>query len=435
MSNLFRKLHTSVFTKLLFVMIITGFIVVAIIGGFTKYYFSQMHPLFKKNVVQYTNYIIREIGTPPDRLKALKIAQALSLRIRFESPDFQWTTTDNLPSFKDFDMMTSDKNEQIRTEWDEGIYYVAVNQDSGRYLFASDFKKGPHYVQTLAILLVILLTLVFASAYLLIRRILKPIKWLSEGVEQVGKGNLKYQVQVQKWREDELGKLPESFNSMTNRIREMIRSKEQLLLDVSHELRSPLTRIKVALEFVPDGNTKESISEDVSEVETMITEILESERLNSEHGKLYLETANLSEIVKEVSQDLQNKSPGIKLTSVPASVFLEIDTDRIKTVLKNVLENSIKYSQPESQPVEISLDDEGKSVVIRIRDYGSGIPKEEIPYVFEPFYRIDKSRSKETGGYGLGMSLCKKIMEAHGGSIEINSEMNIGTTVLLTFEK
>ena len=287
--------------------------------------------------------------------------------------------------------------------------------------------------QALVIILFILLTLVFVCAFLSIRWILKPIKWLTEGVEQVSKGNLNYQVPIREM--DELGELAESFNSMTRRIAEMIHAKEQLLLDVSHELRSPLTRIKVALEFVLDGNTKKSIGEDLSEVEKMIVEILETERLNSNYGKLYLKKANVSGIIKEVLQDFQNRSPGVKLTSVPKGVFLNIDIDRIKIVLKNVIENSLKYSKSESQPVEISIDEEEKSVVIRIKDYGSGIPKEELPYIFEPFYRIDKSRSKETGGYGLGMSLCKKIMEAHGGTIEINSELNIGTTVFLRFEK
>ena len=333
--------------------------------------------------------------------------------------------------------MALDQNEggPIRTGFDEGIYFVAVHQDAGRFLFVFDFTKSAHYKDLLTIFLIVLLTLIFASAYLLIRRILKPIKWLTEGVEQVRHGDLHHQVRVEKWRRDELGKLTESFNAMTSRLREMIRSKEQLLLDVSHELRSPLTRIKVALEFVPDGPTKESIGEDVSDVETMIAEILETERLDSEHGKLCLKRTDISEIIGEVARDFQNKPPGVKLTFEPENVFLKIDPDRIKTVLKNVLENAVKYSRPESKPVEIAVDAEEKSVVIRIRDYGSGIPKEELPYLFEPFYRTDKSRSKDTGGYGLGMSLCKKIMEAHGGRIEIHSEVHVGTTVVLRFER
>ena len=433
MSNLIRKIQSSIFIKLFFVIIITGVIVILLIGGFIRYYSSQLYLPFIKNVVHYTNYIIQEIGTPPDIHKALEIAQDLSLHIRFEGPNLQWTTDDKLISFKDFDELIPDENEQIKTDIEDGIYFVAVNQGLGRYLFAFDFKKSTHYMQALVILLVILLTLVFVFAYLSIRWILKPIKWLTEGVEQVSKGNLNYQVPIRKM--DDLGELTESFNSMTRRIAEMIHAKEQLLLDVSHELRSPLTRIKVALEFVPDGNTKKSIGEDLSEVEKMIVEILETERLDSDHGKLYLKKANVLGIIKEVLQDFQNKSPGVKLTSVPKGVFLNIDIDRIKTVLKNVIENSLKYSKSKSQPVEISIDEEEKSVVIRIKDYGSGIPKEELPYIFEPFYRIDKSRSKETGGYGLGMSLCKKIIEAHGGTIEINSELNIGTTVFLRFKK
>jgi len=435
MSNLVKKLHSSVFTKLLFVMIITGVIVVVIIGGFIRYYSTRMITPFKKNAIHYTNYLIREIGTPLDTLKALKIAQNFSIRIRFEGPNFQWTTDDNIISFRDFDRITSDKNEQTRTELDEGIYYVAVNQDSGQYLFAFDFKKGVVSKELLSILLVILLSLVFATAYLLIRRILKPIKWLTEGVEQLSKGNLDYQVQVEKWRRDELGKLAVSFNGMTKQIREMIRSKEQLLLDVSHELRSPLTRIKVALEFIPDGDAKENITEDVLEVEKMISEILETERLKSEHRKLHLEKANVSEIIKEVTQDFQNKPPGVNLTFVPEKVFLKVDIDFMKIVLRNILENAIKFSKPENLPVEISIDEEEKYVVIQIKDYGSGIPEDELPFIFEPFYRIDKSRSKKTGGYGLGMSLCKKIMEAHGGTIEIRSKLNIGTIVFLKFKK
>ena len=433
MSNVIRKIQSSIFTKLLFVIIITGMLVIFCTIGLFRLYTLQFISPFRKLAIHYTHYLIREISVPPDTRKASEIAQALSLHIRFEGPDVQWTTDDTFPSCEHWDMIMSGENDHIQTGFDEGTYFVAVSQDAGWYLFAFDLEKSRYYRGALAILLIIFITLVFAIAYLSIRKILQPVKWLTEGVKQVSKGKFHHQVPIGKM--DELGALAESFNSMTTRIREMIRSKEQLLLDVSHELRSPLTRIKVALEFVPQGQTKESIREDVSEVEKMIAEILESERLNSDHGKLYLEMTDVSETINEVLQDFQDTSPGVKLTSVPEGVFLEIDTDRIKTVLKNVLENSLKYSKPENQPVEISINAEEESVVIRIQDYGAGIPEEDLPFIFEPFYRIDKSRSKDTGGYGLGMSLCKKIMEAHGGTIEIKSDLNIGTTVYLRFEK
>lgn len=436
MSNFISKIHSSIFTKLLIVIIITGIIVVFIFAGFAKYYFSQLNPIIKKNTAHYANYIIEEIGMPLDTLKALEIAQELSIHIRIENPDFQWSTNDIFFSSKHRRGITPDENAQITADFDEGIYYIAVNRDSNKYLFAFDFRKAETPRGVLVVLLIIFLFIVFTAAYLSIRRILRPIKSLTKGVKQISKGIFDYQVQVSDKRgRDELRELAESFNTMTNRLREMIHSKDQLLLDVSHELRSPLTRMNVALEFVPDGNTKESIREDLLEMEKMIAEILETERLNSNHGKLNLKKANVSTLIREIVQSFQNRPPGVKLIPVSGKVFLEIDTDRIKRVLKNILENSLKYSKPKSQPVEISIDDREKLVVIQIKDYGSGIPEEELPYIFEPFYRIDKSRSKKTGGYGLGMSLCKKIMEAHGGAIEISSTLNIGTTVFLIFKK
>lgn len=435
-NNLVRKFHqASVFTKLLFVMIVTCITIIIIIVGFIKYYSIQMIPFIKKNAINYAKYIIHEIGTPPDKFKALEITKGFSLNISFMSPEFRWTTNDKSMSFEEFDRITPDENGLNKTEFDEGKYFISVKQDSGRYLFTFDFSKGKGYKKVMAFLLLILLILVFFVAYSLIRRLLKPIKWLAEGVEKISDGDLKYLVRVQRWREDELGKLPESFNKMTNTIREMIRLKEQLLLDVSHELRSPLTRIKVALEYIPEGKKKESILEDLSEVEKMIEEILETQRLNSDYGKLNLRTVNVSEIIKDVLQYFQNKYPEINLTSNLNRVLLNIDIDRIKKVIKNILENALKNSKPESQPVEISIEKGEKFIVIRIKDYGQGIPEEDLPFIFEPFYRIDKSRSKQTGGYGLGMSLCKKIMEAHGGVIEIKSNLKTGTTIFLKFKK
>jgi signal transduction histidine kinase len=102
-------------------------------------------------------------------------------------------------------------------------------------------------------------------------------------------------------------------------------------------------------------------------------------------------------------------------------------------VLKNILENALKYSQPDSQPIEIELKSTTENIIVEIRDDGIGVPAEHLPYLFEPFYRVDKSRSKKTGGYGLGLSLCKKIMEAHGGSIEVINRKPRGMIVKLTF--
>lgn len=113
----------------------------------------------------------------------------------------------------------------------------------------------------------------------------------------------------------------------------------------------------------------------------------------------------------------------------------EVDIERIQIVFRNILENAIRYSDKESNPIEISIVDTKESVEVRIKDDGVGIPNEHVSNIFEPFYRVDTSRSKRTGGYGLGLSLCKKIMDAHKGSIEIKNNSKNGITVYLKFPK
>lgn len=433
MNNVIKKIKGSIFIKLIFVLILTDILTILLFWQLFEIYLWQHYSPFEKNTIRYANYLIRDIGNPPDTLKARKISQELSIDIRIENSTLVWATDRDLLSIENFDQTTTVQNKSVICEVYDGVWAISMNQDSTHYLFAFNFHKVKNYEEYLSILLIVFLTFIFIGAYFLIRRILKPIRLLTDGVEQISKGNLNHQVPIK--GTDELGTLTGSFNSMTKRIMEMIRSQEQLLIDVSHELRSPLTRIKVALEFIPEDKTKQSIQEDLSEVESMIAEILESERLNSSHGKLYLVEANISDVIEEVAKSFKGKLPGVKLIAIPKIVSLKIDVERVKTVFKNALDNAIKYSTPENQSIEISVAQEEKRVIIKIKDYGSGIPKEELPYIFEPFYRVDRSRSKDTGGYGLGLSLCKKIMEAHGGTIVINSTPDDGTTVLLKFLK
>ena len=127
--------------------------------------------------------------------------------------------------------------------------------------------------------------------------------------------------------------------------------------------------------------------------------------------------------------------PGLKISLLPEDIKIEVDSEQFKKVLRNVIGNALKYSPKDGGPVEISLKEQEGSWVFGIKDNGPGIPQEDIPYIFEPFYRVDKSRWKRTGGYGLGLSLSKTIIEAHGGRVEIKNNPDSGTTVLLYLPK
>ena len=275
--------------------------------------------------------------------------------------------------------------------------------------------------------------MILGGAYLSMRKVLRPVKWLNEGVQEVSKGNLHHIVPLKK--SDELRDLAEAFNAMTERIREMLKAKEQLLLDVSHEMRSPLARMKVALEFLPEGKSKNSIQSDLEEMEKMISDILDTARRYHVHGELNRQKINLIDLLHEILPVFKDQPPGVQTNDLPTSIEIDVDPEQIKTVLNNVVNNAIKYSQPESKAVQISCQRRESYVILRIHDDGIGIPEEELPFILEPFYRVDKSRSKKTGGYGLGLSLCKTIMGAHGGKIDIESKDGSGTTVSLYFQE
>ena len=165
----------------------------------------------------------------------------------------------------------------------------------------------------------------------------------------------------------------------------------------------------------------------------MINEILETARRHHLHADLKLQPTNLVNLLDAILPDYQEQPPGVQIDEFPETLVINIDPRQIKTVFQNIIANGIKFSDPDSDPVRISVKPQPHQTIVRIVDNGIGIPEEELSFIFEPFYRVDKSRSKDTGGYGLGLSLCKTIMEAHNGKIEIASQPGQGTTVSLFF--
>jgi signal transduction histidine kinase len=432
--NWFKKIIRSVFTKLLVVIILTGICVNLVVVGFFWHYRSAAGRPLHKNILQYLNYIIADLGDPPRLERAKTLGRQASLQIYYEGTDTRWTTAENFSDVNQAHWRDWSKNPLIRLGRYHGHHFVELSHDSGRFVFGLDksLELDPERRRVVIVLLT-LLTLILAGAFLSIRWILRPVRWLHEGVREVGRGNLKHRVPVK--RSDELRELAEAFNDMTDRIRDMLHTKEQLMLDVSHELRSPITRMKVSLEFLPEGQAKDSLKSDIAEMEAMINEILETARMNHLHGNLKRQLINLTDHLEGILADFVNQPPGVQAGDFPAEIELNVDPEQVKTVFQNILTNAIKFSAPDDKPVIISVIKQANFTVVRILDHGIGIPPDELPFIFEPFYRVDKSRSKRTGGYGLGLSLCKTIMEAHGGRIEVDSKPGVGTCVSLLFPK
>jgi signal transduction histidine kinase len=424
MSEIVRhhRVRHSVFAKLVVIMLAMAASLLVLVAAFFVLYLGPLMNASIDGVVH--EYVHAVAATAPDYETAKEMGSRLDVATRYEGPDGAWTTADGMPTIAEA--------ERRRHRLLSGRhYYVAAAPNGGKYLFAWELTERMRTAHLLvpAVLLLLMGTVVFA-AHGFLRRLLSPLRWLGAGVAGLSEGHL--DVVVPKRSADEFGALTDAFNQMVGRVREMIAARDQLLLDVSHELRSPLTRLKVALELVANPDMKARMADDVTEMEIMIGELLELERLRDARG-ITTTRQNVVSLLGEVAKNFDGRPPGVRVRSTIPEIVVDVDADRMRTTIRNLLENAFKYSLPDSGPVEISAEQHGDVVVIRVTDDGVGIPESDVAHVFEPFFRIDRSRSKSTGGYGLGLSICKRVMEAHDGSITVERHPDRGTSFVLTF--
>jgi signal transduction histidine kinase len=269
---------------------------------------------------------------------------------------------------------------------------------------------------------------VLLICYFSVRWVFMPIHWMQEGAARIGRGELDYRIPTP--RHDELGDLSRDINNMADDVQGMLEAKRQLMLAISHELRSPLTRSKVALELIDDDKARQNILEDINEMERLITDLLESEALNTRHAILRRETVAPGQLVESVIyEEFANRIDGIRLHISDDLPEADLDVTRMRLLLRNCVDNALRYNPKGGEPVEVSVAASRGELMISIQDHGPGIPPEHVEHVTEPFYRADPARSRSTGGVGLGLYLCKRIAEVHGGSLTVESSPTSGTRV------
>jgi signal transduction histidine kinase len=287
------------------------------------------------------------------------------------------------------------------------------------------------------------------------RRILRPVETLTAAARRMEKGDLSQRVEVQS--EDEIGELARAFNAMADGLNRLEELRRNMVSDVAHELRTPLSNIRGYLEALQDGvvEPKREVVDSLHEEALLLSRLVDDlqELALAEAGQLRLERQPVapSDLVNKAADAAraQATAKGIALqTDLPADLpLVDVDPQRIGQVLGNLLSNALTHTpsdgevviaarrcpelcpEPSRRVVEGAGDSE---VELSVSDTGEGIPPEDLPYIFERFYRADKSRSRVTGGTGLGLSIAKQLVEAHGGRIEVESEVGQGTVFTFT---
>jgi signal transduction histidine kinase len=262
----FLHVRQSVFTKLVAIMLSMAAILLALVVGFFLLYLGPVMSASIDGVVH--EYMHTVAASAPSYERAREIGDRLDVQTRYEGPGGTWATANDLPSI-------AEAQRRRHGSLSGRHYYVMSAPHGGSYLFAWKVPERMYTAHLVvpAVVLLLVAAVVFA-AHGVLRRVLLPLRWLGDGVARLSEGHL--DVVVPKRSGDEFGALTEAFNRMVGRVKDMIRARDQLLVDVSHELRSPLTRLKVALELVDDTDMKTRMAADIAEMEIMINGLLDS---------------------------------------------------------------------------------------------------------------------------------------------------------------
>lgn len=257
------------------------------------------------------------------------------------------------------------------------------------------------------------LLVVTGLAFGMIRHMVGPLHALAIGAEAFGRGHFAHRVPV--IHRDEIGDLAMRFNQMAADIQAMLDGKRALLLAISHELRSPLTRARLHAELVGEGESRDALLLELAQMRDLITALLESERLGSGHSALQLSDVDLAVLVQEQAQ------PGVQLHIEPGLPLLKLDRLRVQLCLRNLVQNALRHNDAARGAVQLSLQRSGEGVGLTVRDFGTGVPADALPHLGQPFYRPDSARTRGEGGVGLGLCLCRLVAEAHGGRLELRN--------------
>lgn len=292
-----------------------------------------------------------------------------------------------------------------------------------------------------------LLTLFFglivlgAGALLTARWIARPLSQLSRMATSLGKGDLSARSELT--RSDEVGEVAHAFDEMAERIQKLLQTEKELLANVAHELRTPLARIRVALEIASEGDAETArvslgeIAVDLAELESLVDDVLTAARFELSDGggagaslPLHREPIAAATIAARAAERFRVRHPQRRLDAQldEHAGLVEADPMLLRRVLDNLLENAHKYSPNPDAQITLGVRAEGEHACFVVSDRGMGISEEDVPRVFNPFFRSEKSRSRGTGGVGLGLTLVQRIIEAHGGRIEVSSQLGEGST-------
>lgn len=381
----------------------------------------------KPLLADYVDRLAAEIGSPPDVARAQALVQRLPVAVRIEGPVSQW----------DSSIRSSHGSNHGSGHGYESGLLVRTTADGHRLHFGIDTARWraqwteSRWGGWVPLLGLVLLT---AVAYAVVRRLIAPLQDIRAGALRFGAGDFSQPIVPR--RRDELGELATQVNAMAESLQGMLGSQRELLLAISHELRSPLTRARLNAELLDESAEREALLRDLGVMRELIADLLEGERLAAGSAALQRERCDLNTLVREAVAALPNGATVLALAE-PLPV-LELDRPRIALLVRNLVDNALRHGAASvTSPVVLSTHAEPHGVRLTVRDHGAGVSEVQLARLAEPFFRTDEARRRATGtgaaataGVGLGLYLCRQVARSHGASFELrNAEPGLEVTV------
>lgn len=300
-------------------------------------------------------------------------------------------------------------------------WQIAHRSQDGRYWFAAEGQSRPPRIWSFLPYYFLVIGATGILCWIAAAGVISPIRKVATSIALFGQGNLGVRIETD--RDDEIGQLGRSFNEMAERLERLITSERRLLGDISHELRSPLARLKFAIKLArtsPDpASALERIERDVNRIASLVADIVEINVVEDDPALQDKREICISDIINEVVRDssLEADARGCTI-QVSGNVCGQVhgNPELLRRAVENVLRNAIRYS-PEKLPIELSISETEDEANIVIRDFGPGVPDWSIKRIFDPFFRVEEARNTNGGGSGLGLSIAKRAVHLHRGAI------------------
>jgi len=434
-----RSMHSIKLRMVLVFLLLAASLTVVLFVGAQRMFSTGWREAARPLLTDYVDRVAADIAGdgPPSVARAQALVERLPLTVRISGPSVNWSSH---PGQEPMKWTRNRPDGNPGGHQPESMDLLQRTTADGHTLtFGIDVGAFERRPQRLGYVLAVLLLLTL-MAWLYVRHLLKPLDAIGAGARRFGAGDFSEPIPDRFVdNASELGELATTLNTMGQDIHQMLEAKRALLLAISHELRSPLTRARLNTELLPESADvrpqRDALLRDLQEMAMLISDLLESERLAGRHAALQREPTELPSLALAVVQELAVRHAAAEQVRIDADTDLprlELDPARMRLLLRNLLDNALRHGAGAGQAPDIRLrrtSDGG--IAIEVRDYGPGVPEPQLGQLAQAFYRPDSARTRAAGGVGLGLYLCRLIAQAHGGTFEVRNA-HPGLSVLVT---